>query len=164
MHLTQPPPDILPAGALLQGKPLSVSPCLLRKSSRKDGSQVSEFFLLVPIQTTTLFELMPLDFAQLSLSTTWHIGAKVKHTAHLQTDNPKAHKKLRKCTFAVHGCTCKKKKKTARSKTALKRQRQIARRRARNLEWKPNCVKPFASSAKKPILLSCPSFCGLRTL
>ncbi len=30
----------------------------------------------------------------------------------------------------------KKKKKTARSKTALKRQRQNARRRARNLAWK----------------------------
>ena len=29
-----------------------------------------------------------------------------------------------------------KKKKTARSKSALKRQRQIERRRARNLEWK----------------------------
>ncbi|MCX7606677.1 MAG: 30S ribosomal protein S20 [Bacteroidia bacterium] len=53
----------------------------------------------------------------------------------------------------------KKKKKTARSKSALKKQRQIARRRARNLEWKAKLrhalreLRRETDTAKLPELL-----------
>ncbi len=43
----------------------------------------------------------------------------------------------------------KKKKKTARSKSALKRQRKIARQRARNLEWRARYKAALRSLRKE---------------
>lgn len=50
----------------------------------------------------------------------------------------------------------KKKKKTARSKSALKRQRQIARRRARNLEWKAKLRQALRQLRKETDLTKLP--------